>query len=130
MILGGCFIDGGEGGGFGGYERLMHDAWQGAAIRRAFSGHFGQVGSTLLPRSQALALSLAFRCREEVEWTPWGTQMDERGRHGHSRAAIRAHTILLNSLMAGVGHDSALTQLAAADMDSSCLPCCQATVSS
>ena len=29
LILGGCFIDGGEGGGFGGYERLMHDCWQG-----------------------------------------------------------------------------------------------------
>lgn len=29
LILGGCFIDGGEGGGFGGYERLMHDCWEG-----------------------------------------------------------------------------------------------------
>ena len=32
LILGGCFIDGGEGGGFGGYERLMHDCWEGRGV--------------------------------------------------------------------------------------------------
>eukprot|EP00435_Cladocopium_sp_Y103_P070698 s196_g35.t2 len=52
LILGGCFIDGGEGGGFGGYERLMHDCWEG---RVDFA-------------------------TKAVEWTPWGSQMDERGR--------------------------------------------------
>lgn len=52
LILGGCFIDGGEGGGFGGYERLMHNCWEG---RVDFA-------------------------TKAVEWTPWGSQMDERGR--------------------------------------------------
>eukprot|EP00913_Durusdinium_trenchii_P013034 g12235.t1 len=52
LILGGCFIDGGEGGGFGGYERLMHDAWEGHVDFET----------------------------QAVHWKPWGTQMDERGR--------------------------------------------------
>ncbi|CAJ1358574.1 unnamed protein product [Effrenium voratum] len=51
LILGGCFIDGGE-GGYGGFERLMHDAWEGKV-------DFHQQAS---------------------EWKCWGMQTNQRGR--------------------------------------------------
>lgn len=57
---------------------------------KSFAGHLMARSDRLCCQgAKGVALSLAFRCREEVEWTPWGTQMDERGRHGHLRAAIR-----------------------------------------
>ncbi|CAE7402147.1 Creg1 [Symbiodinium natans] len=51
LMLGGCFIDGGD-GAYGGFERLMHDVWEGRI-------NFG---------------------KQAAEWSSWGTQTDDRGR--------------------------------------------------
>ncbi|CAE7496387.1 Creg1 [Symbiodinium sp. CCMP2592] len=51
LLVGGCFIDGGD-GAYGGFERLMHDVWEGRV-------NFG---------------------KKAAEWRSWGTQTDDRGR--------------------------------------------------